>query len=150
MHTISSLRKTLGLTTTNQVRNRIESIRDVLSEHLRRGPNNQILIGDAGVELLRRLQDLYDSGLTMAEASSVLRAKGYRIDVGREEDKQAFISNIAKPGDTEALILALNEEIEFLRERVAYLEEQSRISKGPPPLHERAWWEDLREDSDAS
>ena len=46
MHTISSLRKTLGLATTNQVRNRIDSIRDVLAPHLRRGPNNQLLISD--------------------------------------------------------------------------------------------------------
>ena len=57
MHTISSLRKTLGLATTNQVRNRIDSIRDVLAPHLRRGPNNQLLVADEGVALLRQLQE---------------------------------------------------------------------------------------------
>jgi hypothetical protein len=74
MNTISDLRKALGLSTTNQVRNRIEAIKDILSEYLRRGPNNQILITDDGVALLRRLQDLYDSGLTITEASDVLHS----------------------------------------------------------------------------
>ena len=67
MYTINDLRRKLGLSTINQVRNRIDAIKDLLIDHLRRGPNNQILLTDAGLALLRRLQDLYDSGLTISE-----------------------------------------------------------------------------------
>jgi len=106
MHTIPNLRKALGLTTANQVRNRIEAIKDLLAGDLRRGPNNQILVSDAGLDLLRRLQELYDSGLTLTEASEILRASTY-----------------------------IKEEIAFLRERVAYLESRlaERVSEDRAP-----------------
>ncbi len=147
MHTISDLRKALGLSTTNQVRNRIEAIKDVLTPHLRRGPNNQILISDAGVELLRRLQDLYDSGLTLTEASEVLLSSalnnGYR--------SRAVSSSLAqKPVNAEKrdeLVATLKEEIAFLRQRVAFLEAQQRREPASPP---RAWWESLKEEVDGA
>jgi hypothetical protein len=144
MNTISDLRKALGLSTTNQVRNRIEAIKDILSEYLRRGPNNQILITDDGVALLRRLQDLYDSGLTMAEASEILRNNANKKPLISNAIASGFVSNRMNAGNDSALIAALKEEIAFLRERVAFLEEECR-GKGDrtrPP----AWWEGLRED----
>ena len=76
MYTINDLRKLLGLSTANQVRNRIEAVKDLIAAELRRGPNNQILVTDAGLSVLRRLQELYDSGLTITQASDVLRASG--------------------------------------------------------------------------
>ncbi|MEA1871585.1 MAG: hypothetical protein U9N00_05275 [Candidatus Bipolaricaulota bacterium] len=144
MNTISDLRKALGLSTTNQVRNRIEAIKDILSEYLRRGPNNQILITDDGVALLRRLQDLYDSGLTMTEASEILRSNADKKPLIGDVIPTGFVSNRMNHENNSALIAALKEEIAFLRERVAFLEEERR-GKGDrtrPP----AWWEGLRED----
>ncbi len=144
MNTISDLRKALGLSTTNQVRNRIEAIKDILSEYLRRGPNNQILITDDGVALLRRLQDLYDSGLTITEASEVLRSNADKKLLIDNTVPTGFVSNRMNVGSNSALIAALKEEIAFLRERVAFLEEE-RLGRGDrtrPP----AWWEGLRED----
>jgi hypothetical protein len=151
MHTISGLRKTLGLSTTNQVRNRIEAIRDVLSDHLRRGPNNQILITDAGVDCLRELQELYDSGLTMAQASDVVRAKSREKTSSEKHDSSRFVAYGAKPTEPAAFIAALQEEIAFLRARVSYLEERLPA----PHAGARAdrptttWWDALREDVDA-
>ncbi len=147
MHTISDLRKALGLSTTNQVRNRIEAIKDVLTPHLRRGPNNQILISDAGVELLRRLQDLYDSGLTLTEASEVLLSSA----LNNEYRSRAVSSSLAqKPVNAEKrdeLVATLKEEIAFLRQRVAFLEAQQRREPASPP---RAWWESLKEEVDGA
>ena len=74
MHTISMLRRTLGLSSDNQVRNRMERIKDLLSEHIRRGPNNQIFLTDPGLDLIKQFQELHDTGLTLAEASQVIRA----------------------------------------------------------------------------
>ena len=148
MHTIMSLRKMLGLGTTNQVRNRIDAVKDVLAENLRRGPNNQILLTDEGVAVLRQLQELYDSGLTMTEASTVVRAKTYKkTEIGAEASR-GIVPNDMKLRDTASLVDALRAEIAFLRERVAYLEEQLNIVPATP--EHSAWWQKLREDLDGS
>jgi len=147
MHTISSLRTALGLSTTNQVRNRIESIKDVLQPHLRRGPNNQILISDEGVEILRRLQELYDSGLTMAEASAVMRANDCKNSSRAQSVSSAMTLNRASPSESGSLVAALREEIAFLRQRVAYLETQLRSGEASTAPAAR-WWEALKEEID--
>ncbi len=148
MHSISSLRQSLGLTSANQVRNRIDAIKDLLIAHTRRGPNNQILLTDAGAELLRRLQELYDSGLTMTEASEILRANIYKKDTIEKPVSQRITRNDMKPDQTNSLISALREELAFLRQRVTNLDQQLRsepeAGREPPP-----WWTFLREEIDA-
>jgi len=144
MHTINDLRKLLGLTTTNQVRNRIEAIKDVLSDHLRRGPNNQILITEGGVELLRRLQNLYDSGLTITEASEVIRSSSLIESSLENKTSSGFVQKQVNAKERDELIAALKEEIAFLRERVAFLEQ--RKEQRQEADKKREWWEKLREE----
>ncbi|MDD4903979.1 MAG: hypothetical protein PHV11_06050 [Candidatus Bipolaricaulis sp.] len=152
MHTISSLRKTLGLATTNQVRNRIDSIRDVLAPHLRRGPNNQLLVSDDGVSLLRQLQELCDSGLRMAEASDIMRVKTDNIGISSDSVSSGSGSLRAQPQDgSQRLVRSLQDEISFLRHRVATLEDllshetgRSEEPTAPP------WWSRLGEDIDVA
>ena len=148
MHSISSLRQSLGLTSANQVRNRIEAIKDLLIAHIRRGPNNQILLTDPGAELLRRLQELHDSGLTMTEASDILRASLYRKDATEKSVSQRIAENAAKPDETAPLLAALREDLAFLRQRVADLEQ--RLRPQAEAGHDTApWWVFLREEIDA-
>jgi hypothetical protein len=147
MHTISDLRKALGLSTANQVRNRIEAIKDVLTPHLRRGPNNQILISDAGVELLRRLQDLYDSGLTLTEASEVLISSAFNNEYRSRTVSSSLAQKPVNAEKRDELVATLKEEIAFLRQRVAFLEAQQRREPASPP---RAWWESLKEEVDGA
>lgn len=148
MHSINGLRQTLGLTSANQVRNRIEAIKDLLIAHIRRGPNNQILLTDAGAELLRRLQELHDSGLTMAEASEILRSSLYKKNITVEPVSHRIASNATKQDETAALVASLREELTFLRQRVAYLEQ--RLQSGGDALREPPpWWFALREEIDA-
>ena len=147
MHSINSLRQTLALTSANQVRNRIEAIKDLLIAHIRRGPNNQILLTDAGAELLRRLQELHDSGLTMTEASDILRSSIYKQDSTVMSVSQPSPRNDVKPPQTDLAFVALREELAFLRQRVADLERQlqsNRTGAEPAP-----WWSSLREEIDA-
>jgi len=148
MHTITSLRKTLGLSTTNQVRNRIEAIRDVLGDHLRRGPNNQILLTDAGLDLLRELQELYDGGLTMTEASSVLRTKAYKKDFMPVTVSQSLAPNDTIPRETNPDPSSDAVELARLRERIAVLEAELRTREQPRSDRSVTWWEALREDLD--
>ena len=146
MHTISDLRKHLGLSTANQVRNRIEAIKDALSLHLRRGPNNQILVSDGGLALLRQLQDLHDSGLTLTEASAIVEANSIKKEFAADRVSSGLPVNRTNVDDRDDLIAALRDEIAFLRQRVAFLEAQrltGRVASG-----QSSWWESLREDAD--
>lgn len=148
MHTINDLRRILGLSTTNQVRNRIEAIKDVLADHLRRGPNNQILVAEAGVELLRRLQDLYDSGLTMTEASEVLRSNVLRKMTTGDDTRSGFVQTRMTSEERADLVAALRDEVAFLRQRVAFLE--GREGTPPRERERKAWWESLKEETDGA
>jgi hypothetical protein len=152
MHTITSLRRALGLTTANQVRNRIEAVRDVLEPHLRRGPNNQILVTDEGLAVLRQLQELYDAGLRMNEASDVLRASAVRLPMVTQSASPGFASYQAIPDEGRAASArASEEEIAFLRSRLVDLEGQLlRCQSAGGEPSERAWWVSLREDLDVA
>ena len=148
MHSINSLRQTLGLTSANQVRNRIDAIKDLLLAHIRRGPNNQILLTDEGAALLQQLQELHDSGLTMTEASDIVRSTTYK-----ESHKPISVSspstpNATKPDETAVLLHTLRDEIVRLRRHVTALEQRLDI----PPETDRdgaSWWRALREEIDA-
>lgn len=151
MHTISSLRKSLGLATANQVRNRVEAVRDVLEPHLRRGPNNQILLTDEGLALLRQLQELYDSGLRMAEASDVIRASSVLERPSQHPVSPGFTTHRTLPTETSAAPLgALQDEISFLRSRVVELEARLCVSTSPIAGPSSTWWDALREDVDGA
>jgi len=153
MHTISMLRRALGLSSDNQVRNRMERIKDLLSEHIRRGPNNQIFLTDPGLELMRQFQELYDTGLTLAEASQVLRATMAAIGTSSYPVSSRLTSNGLKPDQsTSSLASALQEELALIRKHIAALEKQAPSS--PNNEHTsadaRPWWTYLREDVDVT
>jgi len=152
MHTVSSLRKALGLTTTNQVRNRIEAVRDVLEPHLRRGPNNQILLSDDGLAMLRQMQELYDSGLTMTEASDVVRATVLYQRPPAIAVSPGLAQHQTMPSESGgAPVRILQDEVRFLRNRLAELEGSLARSAAPPlDTGETPWWAPLREDLDAA
>jgi hypothetical protein len=147
------LRRTLGLSSDNQVRNRIERIKDLLSEHVRRGPNNQIFLTDPGLDLMRQLQELYDTGLTMTEASNVLRVHVHRIGSSDFASSPGSMPYDVKPDQSgSSLALALRDEMALIRKHMAALEKQlisppdARISSADT----RPWWTYLREDVDVT
>lgn len=150
MHTVASLRKSLGLQTTNQVRNRIDAIKDVLIAQVRRGPNNQILVTDDGFEMLRQLQELYDSGLTINEASDVLRTKAYKKITTKSSVSSGLAAHGTKPNETASVVALLREEIAFLRNRIAFLETRQAGSSTVASTEARAWWEQLRGEIDGA
>ena len=147
MHSVNSLRTTLGLTSANQVRNRIEAIKDLLLPHIRRGPNNQILLTDDGADLLRRLQELHDSGLTMTEASSIVRTSIYKESIPTIPVSHGSAPNAIKPDGTSDLLTAMREELAALRRQLASLE--GRLPPRSEPDSAASWWTSLREEIDA-
>ena len=153
MHTISMLRRTLGLSSNNQVRNRIERIRDLLSQYIRRGPNNQIFLTDPGLDLMKQLQELYDTGLTLSEASDVLRVKSDINIVSPTTVLASYRSNDMKQDQTAfEQASALRDELTLIRKHIAALEKQ--LSSSPdgeiPSADVRPWWSYLREDLDVT
>jgi hypothetical protein len=144
MHTVPELVQLLGLSTENQVRNRIEAVRDLLLGSLRRGPNNQLLVTDDGLALLRDLHGLCETGHTLTEAANILR---YRRDKDEEEitgvspgtrQKEAIPDEPRDEG-WKALVEHLAAEVRGLSERVAALEAAAHRDKASA-----AWWERWR------
>ena len=153
MHTISMLRRTLGLSSNNQVRNRIERIRDLLSEYIRRGPNNQIFLTDPGLDLMKQLQELYDTGLTLSEASGVLRTSSDIKGTSPDTVSSSYGSNDMKPHQTASeLTSALQNELALIRKHIAALEEQlpSTTDGEITSPDVQPWWSHLREDIDVT
>ena len=148
MYTISDLRKLLGLETANQVRNRISAIRGILSNCLRHGPNNQILITKEGLGLLRQLQQLYDTGLTLHEASDVIRHSTDGDALTATHIPGRFAQNPVNREQQNQLVAILRDEIAFLRKRVALLEERNLTPSKSEQRHE--WWEDMKHEIDLS
>ncbi len=153
MHTISMLRRALGLSTDNQVRNRMERIKDLLAEHIRRGPNNQIFLTDPGLEAMKQFQELHDTGLTLAEASTVLRTKTYSNLSPANSVSSRSPSNDSKPNQAiSELASALLEEMGLIRTQIAALQEQlpQSLNHEAPLADTQPWWTYLREDIDAT
>jgi len=147
------LRRTLGLSSNNQVRNRIERIRDLLSEYIRRGPNNQIFLTDPGLDLMKQLQELYDTGLTLSEASGVLRSSSDIKGTSSDTVSSSYGANDMKPHQTASEVAsALQDELALIRKHIAALEEQLPSATGgeitSPDV--QPWWSHLREDIDVT
>ncbi len=122
MYTVDQLKRILGLQTTNQVRNRIEAIRDLLEPHMSRGPNNRIILDEAGLGLLQALQSLCDSGKTLKEAAKALREKQlFKTKKSLNEPEQQAL---------EELLERCQEEVRFLRE----------LLRGNAVSQPEPWW----------
>ncbi len=133
MYTVPELVRILGLSTENQVRNRIEAVRDLLAADIRRGPNNQILLTEQGLATLRALQELCESGYTLKEASNILR---YKSEFKSETVDMALDKTRRNQDEGwRGLVEHLAEEVRDLQRRVAALEARVQAGSGQTP-----WW----------
>lgn len=145
MYSVRELVSILGLSTENQVRNRIEAIRDLLLPHLRRGPNNQLLLTEQGLQLLRDLQTLCETGHTLKEAANILR---FRLETNEEKVERPSDKtrqNREKLGESQdegwkALVEHLAAEVRELSERVRALEARVQAQ-----TRQATWWEHWRD-----
>jgi|GEM_PF-1766183 len=148
MKTVKELKGELDLKTVHQVRHRIALIKDLLQEEgqLKRGDNNQLLVTPEGVELLRRMQDLYESGLLLPEAARLIREESFSKE-GSEDLDSLYGSKEKrpKPGDrsiSPAYVVQLEEENGFLKELLGEV-----LGTGRDEIRERGeaedrWWEE--------
>ncbi len=145
MYTVRELVAILGVATENQVRNRIEAVRDLLLPHLRRGPNNQLLLTEEGVGVLRDLQALCETGRTLKEAANILRFRQEEVGPKAGRLSHETGENRGKPGEGEEegwriLLAHLAQEVRDLSERVRMLEARLQAQGG-----QKTWWERWRD-----
>ena len=99
------------------------------------------------MELLRGLQQLSDTGLTLSEASAITRAKTYKQETTDTAVSYETERSASETGRDKAALQLLSEEVRLLREKVAWLERGSRrASEGAVPR----WWDGLREEIDGA
>lgn len=145
MYTVPELTALLGLSTENQVRNRIEAIRGLLVGSIRRGPNNQLLVTEDGLRLLRDLQALCETGHTLTEAANIMRYRAEEEDICRGGPSPGVAAVQVKPGQAEedggwrALVEHLAAEVRELAARVSALEARAGLERMTG-----AWWERWR------
>ncbi|RLE28705.1 hypothetical protein DRJ54_06060 [Candidatus Acetothermia bacterium] len=117
------------------MRNRIEAVRDLLAADIRRGANNQLLITERGLDTLKALQELCETGHTLKEASNILRYEINRKDERLARPGSETGQKLDKQEETgwEALVEHLAAQVRALERRVAALEAR-RAGEGEP------WW----------
>ena len=144
MKSVRQLKEVLGLNTIHQTRNRIKAVEKVIQPYVKRGENNEILVGDEGVTILTKLQDLYESGLLLSEAAEVVRSDYLpEEDDDVDTDSYSTVSIQTKPKSRIDLIDYLMEELEFQRELLLNLsgsEKEAGFDKDKGNKNEDKWW----------
>ncbi|MFB6291476.1 MAG: hypothetical protein ABEJ25_07125 [Candidatus Bipolaricaulia bacterium] len=144
MKSVRQLKDILDLNTIHQTRNRVKAVEEVIQPYIKRGENNEILVGEEGVKILTRLQDLYESGLLLSEAAEVVRSD-YLPEEEEDTNTDSYSSTSfqTKPKSKTNLVDYLMEELEFQRELILNLSQSGndggaeRKRKGEK---EDRWW----------
>lgn len=141
MKSVRQIKDILGLDTVHQARNRIKAIEEVIQPYMKRGENNEILVGQEGVTILSRLQDLYESGLLLSEAAEVIRSDSSPDEV-KEIDTDSFTSEKDHKKPETDLLDYLMEEVSFQRELILALASQGDETREPGMdlEEEEEWW----------
>lgn len=142
MKTVRQLQDILGLNTIHQTRNRVNAIKELISDYVRRGDNNQLLISDRGVDMLTRLQDLYESGLLLSEAADVVRSEYSSNKVKDISTEQSGTGQDPVKRERDLVNERLMSEIKFLRNQLR--KEEDRVDELKISVEESelktAWW----------
>ncbi|MCF7890414.1 hypothetical protein K9M78_04265 [Candidatus Bipolaricaulota bacterium] len=144
MKSVRQLKDILGLDTIHQTRNRFKAVEEVIQPYVKRGENNEILVGEEGVAILTKLQDLYESGLLLSEAAEVVRSD-YLPDEENDIDTDFYGSGSlqTKPQSNVDLLDYLLEELEFQRELILNLTKsgnEGSTEKEKGNENEDQWW----------
>ncbi len=142
MKSVRQLKEVLGLNTIHQTRNRIKAVKEVIQPYVKRGENNEILVGEEGVAILKELQDLYESGLLLGEAADVVRSEYISEEDSKiSTDSYSSIKDLTKPEKKVDLTEYLLEELEFQRKLILNLTREEEA--GPQRTRGREkeqWW----------
>jgi hypothetical protein len=122
MMTISDLSTTLGITT-RQAYTRIAAVSTQFPEIVQIGKNNQKLIGDQGLALLRRLAEFERQGMTTQAAVERLKAEYGNIN-------QNSGNGSSKPSGNGGNVDGNDRLYGEMKERIQYLERENIWLRG--------------------
>jgi len=115
---IEQAAKALGLTE-RQVYRRISGVRPVLTDHIRKGENNKLLLDGSAIEILRKVEDHRKAGLTVSQAMERIRDS---ISGNQPEDAGKPTENIPEMPEAWRLVITAKDElISSQREEIAHL-----------------------------
>lgn len=116
MHSINDLQDILGYTS-DQLRLRLEKLKPNLSETVRRGENNKILVTDNGLEILRRAKQLEESNIPLNEIPN-------RLEEEMNQSEESVSANITETDQN--LVEEKDKRIKDLQARIKELKEDKR------------------------
>lgn len=123
MQTLKELSKELNLSY-SATRRRMKALGEVMENHTKRDKNSKLTVDSEGTELLRRLEDLRDQGLTIENAANKIRKetakpsdeKRQTTDKQRQTtDKQALKEKLK---GRERIIEKLEEDKQYLKDQI--------------------------------
>lgn len=153
MHSINDLQDILGYTS-DQLRLRIEKLKPILTEAVRRGENNKILVTDNGLEILRRAKQLEESNTPLNQIPDKLEkemdqnqesasAKSTETDRNLVEEKDKRIK------DLQARIEELKEDKQYWRNHAEELQQKlitgETVKKKENPYKGKSLWQVVKE-----
>jgi len=117
MLTIKDLSDSLGLSE-HQARRRVDALSGIIDSHIKRGAKNKIKVDQGGLALLKRLEDLHKSGLTIDESID-------KIKTECKKDASSKVENVnVKQTESAEKEKLLREHIELLEDDIRYLRNQ--------------------------
>ena len=151
MYTVEELARTLGISV-RQVRERLYALSEVdglLSGQVRRGSKGRKEYSPGVLEMLKEMEQLHGNlGKSLREAAEEIAAKiehdGKKEltgPSGKDVNLAVKVAQLqAKVEGLERLLRAREEELAYLRDRVAFLEGQLALPKPEPAPPRRRWW----------
>jgi len=150
MYTVEELARTLGISV-RQVRERLYALSEVdglLSGQIRRGPKGRKEYSPGVLEMLKEVEQLHGNfGKSLREAAKEIAGKIKHNDKnelsgpsGKDVDLAVRVVELqAKVEGLERLLRAREDELAYLRDRVAFLEGQLALPR-PELVPRRRWW----------
>lgn len=128
MHSINELMGILGYTS-DQIRLRLEKLKPILKETIRRGKNNKILVTDNGLKILRRAKQLEESNIPLEEIPEKLKKEMNQMGRKTSEDLTQTDQNLLEEknkriDDLKSRIKELKEDKEYWRDQAQELQQK--------------------------
>ena len=151
MYTVEELAQILGISV-RQVRERLYALSEIdglLSGQVRKGPKGRKEYSPSVLEMLREMEQLHGNlGKSLREAAGEIAEKikhnGKKellAPSGKDVNLAVKVAELkAKVEGLERLLRAREEELAYLRDRVAFLEGQLAHPKPEPAPARRRWW----------
>ncbi|MFP3953124.1 MAG: hypothetical protein ACLFVS_03240 [Candidatus Acetothermia bacterium] len=122
MHSIKELQDILGYSS-DQLRLRLDRLKPILSETVKRGDNNKILVTDNGLEILKRSKQLEERDIPLTQIPNRLRDEMGKTDDDASDDLAQADPNLIEEKDKR--ISDLLDRVEELKTDKQYWREQA-------------------------